>query len=312
MSDDMQSDDTGTANTGTQAQQPSLTTPQQTEQTNSSAPTDVNQWDTDANPYRKRFNDTLSSAQRLYQEHAEFKKQYDGIDPNVARKLLEQQKALDESAKLKVWNKGHEKYSDFQTLRTRVNEYNRMRQVADTPEKQNMLKEIGGQMFSPEELTQVQEFDAARQHTMQSLTEDPQGFIEGLVQPLIQQALSQFDSFNRASQQTTQWFNDPNNQVLVDKYAPDMYRMMDPEVSPRDKAIEYARLKAENAALKASVGANLETTLSDQARGQVSAQITPRQPKPQVDTYQAAINKGFKPGTVEFGMELQRLNNKKG
>jgi hypothetical protein len=311
-------ENTGTVESGTQVEGSSLTNQQQNQapqsQTSDTVKTEnaASPWDNDENPYRKRFNDTLSSSQKLYQEHIRLKKEYEGIDASTARKLLDQQKQQEETARLKPWNKGHQEYPKFQSIRNRVSDFRRMQQAADTPEKQAMLRDLGGQLFAPEELSQVQAYEAERQERVQQLTEDPVGFINELVQPIIRQALSEFDSFQRASTQTAQWFNDPNNQPLVDKYAPEMYKIMDPNVSARDKAIEHARLLAENDALKARLNVTSETQMSEQARNQGRQRVVgDRKPStPAVSNYDKVVKQGFQPGTVEFATALQRLNQK--
>jgi hypothetical protein len=313
--------DTGTAQPDTQDGGGSSTTvqPDQTQPNAASPDQDptkqANPWDTDDNPYRKRFNDALSHGTKLYQEVQKYRKQFDGIDPEQARKALEMRKQQEEASKLKPWNKGHEAYDKFQAVRSRVSEYNRMRQAADTPEKQSLLKEMAGQMFRPEELQQVQDYETDRAQMVAQLTEDPRGFINDLVAPLIQQSLAQFEQFQAARQQTTSWFTDPNNQPLLDRYAPDMYRMMDPSVPARDKAIEVARLKSENDALKARLSGQIETLATAEAqmsarRGQATT-ATRRSPATTTitDPYAHLERQGMRPGTVEFAIALQRLNN---
>lgn len=310
--------DTGTGNTGTQPEAGSSTTQDQptiTEPPKDEAATPPNPWESDENPYRKRFNDVLGNGQRLYQEVQEFRKKYEGIDPEEARKVLAMRKQQEEASKLKPWNKGHQAYDKFQTTRTRVAEYQRMRQAADTPEKQAFLKDMAAQTFSPEDFQQVQEYEQDRQQMIAQLTEDPRGFINELVQPIIQQSLAQFEQFNQARQQTTSWFNDPANQPLLDKYAPDMYRMMDPAVPARDKAIEVARLKAENEALKSRLMSSSEASamaaaqVGDRSRAATSPVARNTPARGISDPYQHVLKQGFKPGTVEFAVALQKLNN---
>lgn len=315
--------ETGTVDTGTQPGEGSSTTqdqpngtPGDSAQSNATPP--PNPWDSDENPYRKRFNDVLSNSTKLYQEVQRYRKDYDGIDPSEARKVLEMRKQQEEASKLKPWNKGHQSYDKFQTTRTRVAEYQRMRQAADTPEKQAFLKDMAAQTFSPEEFQQVQEYEADRQQMIAQLTEDPRGFINDLVQPIIQQSLSQFEQFNQARQQTTSWFNDPNNAPLLDRYAPDMYRMMDPAVPARDKAIEVARLKAENDAMRARLSQSSEAQAHAEAqqstRSRSAQGPTTRAPatSPITDPYGHLVKQGMRPGTVEFAEALQRLNQKQG
>lgn len=315
--------DTGTVATDTQDGGGSSTTVQP-DQTTTTADTPVAQpdaqpqrtpWDSDENPYRKRFNDVLAHSQRLYQERQELQKRYDGLDPDAARKALEFQKERQAAASLKPWNKGHEGFDKFQSVRSRVADFNRMRSAADTPEKQAVLREMAQTMFSQEDLNLVREAEEDARQFNFKLQSDPQGTIAEMVMPIIEQKLAQFDQFMGARNQTTQWFNDPNNQPLVDRYAQDMYRMMDPSVPARDKAIEVARLKAENDALKAKLSGQVETLATAEAqtaaRRSAAAGTTRRGPATQgiTDPYSHLEKQGLRPGTVEFAIALQKLNN---
>lgn len=315
---DNNSSDAGTGYTGSQPEEGSSTTqdqPTTTDQPQGTPAPAANPWESDENPYRKRFNDVLGNGQRLYQEVQEFRKKYDGIDPDLARKALEQHKHQESMAKLKPWNKGHEGYDKFQTVKNRASEYRRMQQHADTPEKQALLKDMAASMFAPEELGLVQEYEQDRTALVSQFAEDPRGFISELVQPAIQEAISQYEQFQKSSSQTASWFNDPGNQPLLDKYAPDMYRIMDPNVPARDKAIEVARLKAENESLKARLMSSSETEAMAAAqvgnRSRAAATTTVRNTPSRgvTDPYQHVIKQGFKPGTVEFAVALQKLNN---
>lgn len=311
-----QTTETGTVDTATQAEVGSSTTQDQpTSTTPTTQAPPPNPWDSDENPYRKRFNDTLASGTKVYQELQQLKKQYDGIDPELARQALEARKRQEEASKLKPWNKGHESYEKFQAVRSRVSEYQRMLQSADTPEKQALVRELAGKTLRPEEIQQVQEYEADRQQLQAQLHEDPRGFVAELVGPMIQEAIAQFEQFQAARQQTTSWFSDPNNAPLVDRYAPDMYRMMDPSVPARDKAIEMARLKAENDALKARLSSTSETQAHAEAqqaaRTRAAQGTVARAPSttPISDPYGHLVKQGLKPGTIEFAMALQKLNN---
>jgi hypothetical protein len=276
-------------------------------------------WDSDDNPYRKRFNDVLAHSQRLYQERQELQKRYDGLDPDAARKALEFQKERQAAAALKPWNKGHDGFDKFQSVRSRVADFNRMRAAADTPEKQQVLRDLAGTMFSQEDLTLVREAEEDARAFNFKMQSDPQGTIAEMVMPIIEQKLAQFDQFMGARNQTQQWFSDPGNQPLLDRYAPDMYRMMDPSVPARDKAIEVARLKAENDALKAKLSSQVETTATAEAqtaarRGQATgpARRGPATAPAITDPVQHLLKQGFRPGTTEFGIALQKLNASQG
>jgi hypothetical protein len=321
---DSQPADTGTAPADTHDSGGSSTTVQSDQtQTEVSSHDQAAQrqvpWDSDENPYRKRFNDVLAHSQRLYQERQELQKRYDGLDPDAARKAIQFQQERQAAAALKPWNKGHEGFDKFQAVRSRVADFNRMRAAADTPEKQAVLRDLAGTMFSQEDLTLVREAEEDAKAFNFKMQSDPQGTIAEMVMPIIEQKLTQFDQFMGARQQTQQWFSDPSNQPLLDRYAPDMYRMMDPSVPARDKAVEVARLKAENDALKAKLSGQVETLATAEAqtsarRGQ-AATATRRGPAlaPAItDPVQHLLKQGFRPGTTEFGIALQKLNASQG
>lgn len=229
------------------------------------APDTANPWDSDENPYRKRFNDTLSHAQQLYQE----KQQRDRQLAEIQQKLTESEQAKAkeaERANLKRWNAGHPEYSKFRTLSERAQNYNRLLAKAETPDQKQMLRQMMQGEFKPEELEELEASENDRKEMIQSFTSDPRGFFAQHVQPLIQQAFEQYDAYQASRSQVQSLVGDPQNAKLIQSYAADMHRIMDPAVPSREKAFDYARLKAENDAMRAQLGKKVEQDATADAR----------------------------------------------
>lgn len=242
----------------------------------------ANPWESDENPYRKRFNDTLSHSQRLYQENQQRSRQLQELEARIAD-FDKKAQAQAEAAKLNPWNKGHPKFDSHRALSSRAEAYADLMRSAETPEEKAALHKVMSGKFTPDEMAQLQQSEADRKQTLAEFTSDPRGFIVSNVQDAIRQELARYEEFQGARQQVQGIITDPTNAKLIEAYAPDMHRMMDPNVSAHEKAFAFATVKAELDALKAQVGKQAEQVATAEARQTArtgrSATSSTRQPE---------------------------------
>lgn len=304
-----------TAQTPPDPSQQQLPTQPDGQQQANQPPTE-NKWDSPENPYYKRFNDVQPVASRLFQEVKAYKDL--GVDPATIRQMIDERKQREQASNLKPWNAGHSDYNKFKQLRSTANEFrSAMQRAGQDPVKQEFVKEMYQGKFSGEDLQMIQQAETERQEQLEQLQSDPAGFIAQHVDSLIQQKFQQYEQFQNTRQQVTGWFNDPNNQPLVQKYSQDMAQMMDPSIPARDKAVAYAQMKAQVDQLRAQLSQTATQSVQQNARqdllgkGQRQSHRIPNQQRQDVgDPVKYLIGKGFKEGTTEFAVQLERLNKR--
>lgn len=282
-----------------------------TEKQEQAKPDTANQWDTDQNPYRKRFNDTLSHAQRLYQEKQERDRQFSELQTKIAE-YESKTKAQAEAAKLNRWNKGHPEHNQFRSLQERADFSRKLLANAQTPEDQAAARRLMAGQFSAEELQELENSERDRKNLISEFSADPRGFITSHVQDAVRAAISEYDAYQRASSQVTGMINDPNNSKLIESYAPDMARIMDPNVPSREKAFEYAKLRAENDQLRAQVGqravqaatADARTDALNGRKSKQSRQQHDDDGEDRSDARERLSKRGIKPGDSRFAAAL--------
>lgn len=265
--------------------------------------------------WKQRYGDLQTYAQRLKAEAEQVRKQYDGLgDPESLRAILTERKKQEEAARLKPWNSGHQEHSRFQQLRTKAQDFRAKLARADTPEKKALVQELYASDFTPEDIKLIQEAEQDSQQLIQHFQSDARGFLAEHVTPLIRNEIQQFVQFQQTQMAAQSWLSDPGNNQLLDKYAPDMERMLDPAIPARDKAVEFARMRAEIDALKEKLGSQMETQAHSEAqrdalsRGPRTQATTRGTTAPIRDPVGHLLAKGFKPGTEEFSAQLQKLN----
>lgn len=273
----------------------------------------ANQWDSDENPYRKRFNDTQSHAQRLYNEKQERDRQ---IADYQAKLQTYEEKARQQAevSKLKPWNAGHPEHKGFRALSEKAATFQKLLQKADTPEKRALLQETMAGEFSQDELANLNQAEQDRKTLISEFSADPRGFITSHIQDAVRSAISEYDQFQGAKSQVQGLINDPQNSRLIEAYAPDMARMMDSNVPAREKAFEYAKLKAELDAMKQQFLQKAETTAADEARQSINGQNPQRRTRGPAqssdigDPIAYLTKKGFPPGHPRHVRELLKLS----
>lgn len=309
------------ANSVEEAVQPTPTTnvtSNEVKETSDSTKTDTpdTRWNSPENPYFKRFNDAQSHIGRLYNQY----KQYadTGLKPDEIQKIIEERKQREAASNLKPWNKGHEGYSRYTQLKSAANEFRTaMQKAGNDPVKQEFVKEMYQGRFNDQDLDMIRQAEIDRQDQLEALQSDPKGFIAQHVQDLIQQHFNQYEQYQSMRNEAHSWFSDPNKAPLIQKYGQDMARIMDQSIPMRDKAVEYAQMKAELEILRTKVAGETEQNLQNQAKndllnkGQRSYIKSTKQAPNVGDPVKYLTEKGFEPGTIEFAKELAKLNSKR-
>lgn len=235
-----------------------------------------NPWDSPENPYYKRFNDTQSHAARLYQEKTQLAKQAQEYQERIAR-FEAQQKEAETKSKLLPFQKAHPEFSQTRDRLSKVAAFKTALSSFPDADDTAIKRLAQGMGVTAEDFKlEAQERDY-RQRITEELQSDPEGFIQTRVETKIQEALQKYDEYLSSRVNVERLVNDPNNANLIEQFAPQMARIMDPQVPGREKAFDHARLLAENAALKAKLGKQVETVAHGEAHEAMQAAQPGRQ-----------------------------------
>jgi hypothetical protein len=298
----------------TQAVAPSQ--PQQLNQPPKAPDTPKVDWESDENPFKKRFSDVQPHASRLYNEVKPWREL--GVTPQQVQQMVAEQKQREAASNLKPWNSGHSDYKRFAQVKQTATEYQKALHAAgDDETKRGFVNQLYADRFAPEDLKMIAEANQDRQEMLESFQSDPRGFIAQHVSDVVKQHIEQYESYQNTRTQAQGWLQDPGNAPLIEKHRDDMLRMMDPNVPARDKAIEHARLLAEVEQLKSQLGSSAQKNLQSDARHDLLTRRsagTSRRNAPQSresigDPVKHLMDKGLQPGTPAFATALSRLNN---
>jgi len=229
-------------------------------------------WDSPENPYLKRFNDTQSHASRLYQEREQLAKQTQEMQERLQR-FETQQKEAEAKAKMLPFQKSHPEYANTRERLGKVQAFKTAIGAIDGADEATAKKLAQAYGLTADDFRLEREEGMYRQKIDDEFRADPEGFVQARVESKITEALQKYDEYLSARVNTERLINDPVNAKLIDAYAPQMSKMMDPQVPGREKAFDYAKVLAENEALKARLGVQVEQV--SQRNAQDSMQQTP-------------------------------------
>jgi len=266
---------------------------------------------------RTRYNEVRAWSNRVANENQEFRKQWDGLDPQRVREIMAEHERREKASKLNPWNSGHPEHPKFQQLQQKAKTFRSAMANASTEEEKAVIKRVLGSQFSEDDLKTIQQAETDRVQRMEQFHADPAGFVTQMIEPIIQQKLAEFDQFMGARTNAMTMLSDPGNQALIQQYAPKMADIMDGKVPARELAFEHARLMAENEALKRRVGEQIETESTAEAqqaarRGPGRPPGAPNRPKntaPAKDPIAVLAERKIFPGDQSFARELLKLNS---
>lgn len=215
----------------------------------------ANPWESNDNVYKKRFNDALPHLNKTFQEKRQIEQKYQALEQQY-NAMREQEAERSKQMQLKDWHPRSPNYQQTKQVYDKVGNYikakNALPAEMQTPE---VLRSVADQFgVTAEDAKVYHQVEADRQQTQEQLLSDPETFIVNRVESLIAAKLQEYETFNMAKQSAQSFLTDPKIQPLIEKYAQDMDRMMDPGVPGRDKALLVAQLRAENEALKSRLG----------------------------------------------------------
>jgi hypothetical protein len=217
----------------------------------------ANPWDSPENPYYKRFNDTQSHASRLYQEREQLAKQNQEYQERLQR-FETQQKEAEAKAKMLPFQKSHPDYANTRERLGKVQAFKTAISAIDGADEATAKKLAQAYGLTADDFRLEREESMYRQKIDDEFRADPEGFVQARVESKIHEALQKYDEYLAARVSTERLITDPSNAKLIEAYAPQMSKIMDPQVSARDKAFEYAQVLAERDALKRRLGSHVE------------------------------------------------------
>lgn len=223
--------------------------------------------------WEKRYKDTQAALTRTSQQAKQYTEQlqkYQGLDPDKARhalSLAEQQAA---AQKLKPWHPRHPDYAQTDSRLSKARNYltaveaarGSMDEQAFGQYARNLAAKQG---VRSEDIQLVNEYDGHVAAQRDQFARDPDSYIQDAVDKRVSAALQQYEQYQSSRTYADRFMSDPANKPLIDNYGPDMLRAMD---GGHEVAVDYARLKAENAALRARTVQNAEPVHAAQAQTQ--------------------------------------------
>jgi hypothetical protein len=236
----------------------------------------------DAPNWEKRYHDQLAYLARLAREnadHRKYREQWGDLDPAQVRAEQERRAREAQALKLHPWHPQHPEHQRTTARLDRVQQYARQRDaILSDPELEPATRERLVRNLAQTSGIQQADIDLFRQHeeaveeARVQMGRDPQGFITQTVAPFIRDAITQavreYDEFQRVSSATNQWLNDPERRPILEKHGQDVLWAMDEKTPRREVGVTIAKLKAENEALRAKLGAERETVETAAAQQQ--------------------------------------------
>lgn len=219
----------------------------------------------------KRFKDTQAWATQQAQRAKDLERQWDGLDPQRVRTILEQHEKAQKQQQASPFTRQHPEFSKNQDRVKNVDLFQKAISPLDRDADRDKINAIAANMgITREDLALHQQAQQYRESQIQELAADPAGFVTKLVEPLIQQQLQQMDSFltGRANAQT--WLNDPQNNEIVTKYGSKIDTLLHDDGIPlREKIATLGQTFARLEALEKQLGNQTEQV--SQARAQQAA-----------------------------------------
>lgn len=171
--------------------------------------------------------------------------QWDGIDPQTARQLLQERQHAAQVANLKPFQRQHPEYAKTMDRVSKVKGYMAALNAAPPEMRDDAAyrSRLAQQMrVGPEDAKLHDEFEEHRESTVQQLATDPEGFIDTRVNQIVQARLVQFEQAIQHRGEVQHLLD--SNKDLIGKRRDDILRVME-NPNRREVAIENAMLKEE-------------------------------------------------------------------
>lgn len=249
--------------------------------------------------WEKRYNDqqayvgTQSSEIHRLRQSAE---QYKELgDPQEAMQQLRQFREQSEKQELKQWNSRSPDYSRFQSVRSKAETLNGLIRDASSEQRDAIQQSVAGQ-FSSEDQAMLMAYNEHQAVTQRQLAEDPESFINNIVQGMIQDKFNDYESYQGHRASTDTFMNE--NENLIQKHGDDFMRIIGGQGSNRELAVEYVQMKEEIEKMKSQLGQSFETNAQADAQNAALKQSASvkrdlNTSVPRVDPVQLAEEKGL-------------------
>jgi len=250
--------------------------------------------------WEKRYNDQQTylgqRASEIHSLQQQVSQYADLGDPQQAAQQLQQFREQSEKSQLKAWNSRSPEYSNFQTVRARADALNQMVNSANPEDRDAILRTASGQ-FSADEQAMLGAYNDHNAHTQRQMAEDPEGFINNIIEDRIQSRFQEYEQYKGQEATTNQYIT--QNSDLIDRNREDFMHIIGDQGDRSTLALEYVQMKEELAQLRANVGQSLESQVQAEAQSTatkksatVKRDLTTSVPK--VDPLKLADEKGLK------------------
>lgn len=253
--------------------------------------------------WKKRFDDGQRTLQQLYTQNQA---------SNARMQQMEAaQKKQADAANLKPWNARSPEHGATRQRLDRVDAYVKASAITSKvpPEQQEGALSQLRQSFGVT-ADDVKLYTEHRDHTQQSvrqLSEDPEGFIGGLVESRLQERFQQYEQYQQVRNQTDQWMS--QNASLMEGRQQDVLKLMD--MPRRDAAVQILKQQQELDALKAQLVSQGEKVATGEAlrqnvRTNATHKASPNARPARRDYVAEAKSKGLHGDAVIDYMRAQR------
>lgn len=205
-------------------------------------------WQAEKAKYEKRIADLRAGHGRTANELHQYRKRYEGIDPDAARKALESKK----QPEYPVWHPKNAEHRSFSETKAAFARYENAMRNAETPEERAIAQKLFGKTFTEKEVQQLQEWRAHQQRETERMASDPDAYRERIREEVQEQIRAEMQGA-RAEAEVEGWFSNPSNQPIVERYRDEMLGLMN-EGWAWSQVQRYIEAKAKADGLQSRVG----------------------------------------------------------
>lgn len=205
-------------------------------------------WQAEKAKYEKRIADLRAGHGRTANELHQYRKRYEGIDPEAARKALEARKQPEHP----VWHPKNPDNRSFSETKAAFQRYENAMRNAETPEERAIAQKLFGKTFTEKEVQQLQEWRAHQQRETERMASDPDAYRERIREEVQEQIRSEMQGA-KAEAEVERWFSDAANQQVVERYREEMIGLMN-EGWSWSQVQRYIEAKSKADGLQSRVG----------------------------------------------------------
>lgn len=213
--------------------------------------------------WQKRYKDTQAWATQQAQRAKELERQWDGLDPQRVRQILDEHEKAKQQAQASPFTKQHPQYSANQERIRRIETFKQMAAGLDEEAVRTMAKNAG---ITDQDIQFYREAEQYKRQESERLLSDPRGYMTEVMEPIIQQKLQELDQFITGRARAQQWLSEPRNNEIVTKYAPDITSILDDSKPLSDRVAFLGERFSRLDALEKQLGSQVEKVSQAQAQ----------------------------------------------